>query len=166
MFKNLYKKIIITLIIVIFSLNFTKPVYAFNFNFFNKLLNKQETKELKSIKNFPQVNNRQPKYTMWVLATAYSSDVGQTDDSPCIPAMSRFNLCEYYNKYQVNDTIAANFLPLGAKVKLPDIYGDRIITVRDRMNKRYNGTVKIDIWMPNREQAIKFGVRWIKMEVF
>jgi 3D (Asp-Asp-Asp) domain-containing protein len=34
------------------------------------------------------------------------------------------------------------------------------------MNARYNGKMRIDIWMPSREEAIEFGAQWIEMEVY
>lgn len=87
-----------------------------------------------------------------VLMTAYNSEVSQTDGSPCITATG-FNVC----KHGIEDTIAANFLKFGTKVKIPALYGDRIFIVRDRMNKRY--TNKVDIWMKNKSDALKFGVK-------
>ena len=96
--------------------------------------------------------------TYSVVATAYSSDVAQTDDTPCITA-SGYNVCNHGRE----DIIAANFLPLGAKVRMPDLYGDKIFTVEDRMNQRY--TYRIDLWKISRNDAITFGKRLVKLEV-
>lgn len=90
--------------------------------------------------------------------TAYNSDPAQTDDSPCITA-NGFNVCEHGEE----DTIAANFLKFGTKVRIPELYGDKIFTVRDRMNQRYNN--RIDVWMKDRTDAVKFGVKVAKIEV-
>lgn len=91
--------------------------------------------------------------------TAYNSEVRQTDDSPCITA-NGFNVCEH----GIEDTVATNFLPFGTKIRIPELFGDKIFTVRDRMNKRYHE--RIDIWMLNKVDALKFGVkRNIKIEV-
>ena len=90
--------------------------------------------------------------------TAYNSEVGQTDESPCITA-NGFNVCDH----GIEDTIAANFLPMGTKVKIPDLYGDRVFTVRDRMNKKHPN--RVDIWMKNRSDALKFGVRVAKIQI-
>jgi 3D (Asp-Asp-Asp) domain-containing protein len=114
---------------------------------------------------FPVSGDINPRQTAWVTMTAYSSEVGQTDDTPCIPAMHTYNLCENYENTGAQDTIAANFLPLGTKVRFPDLYGDKIFTVRDRMNKRY-GWGRGDFWMPERTDAIKFGVQQVKMEIY
>lgn len=90
--------------------------------------------------------------------TAYNSEAGQTDDSPCITA-NGFNVC----KHGVEDTIAANFLPFGTKVKIPDLFGDRVFVVRDRMNKKHPN--RVDVWMQERSDAIKFGVKVAKIQV-
>jgi len=90
--------------------------------------------------------------------TAYNSEPGQTDNSPCVTA-NGFNLCEH----GIEDTVAANFLPFGAKVRIPDLYGSRIFTVRDRMNARYQN--RMDIWMASKDDAIQFGVKKARIEV-
>lgn len=98
------------------------------------------------------------KSTSVHVITAYNSEVGQTDDSPCITA-NGFNVC----KHGVEDTIAANFLKMGTKVKIPELYGDRVFVVRDRMNKKHPN--RVDIWMKDRSSAIKFGVKTAKIQV-
>ena len=97
--------------------------------------------------------------TAFYEVTAYTSDVNQCDSDPCHTAMG-FNLCTY----GIEDTIAANFLPFGAKVRMPELFGDRIFIVRDRMNSRY--TDRIDVWLKNNEQAKHFGVKMVKVEIF
>ncbi|QQG52390.1 MAG: 3D domain-containing protein [Candidatus Falkowbacteria bacterium] len=92
------------------------------------------------------------------VMTAYNSEPGQTDNSPCITA-NGFNVCEHGEE----DTIAANFLKFGTKVRIPELFGDRVFVVRDRMNKRHAD--RVDIWMNNRSDAIKFGIKTAKIEV-
>jgi 3D (Asp-Asp-Asp) domain-containing protein len=92
------------------------------------------------------------------VMTAYNSEAGQTDDSPCITA-NGFNVCEH----GVEDTIAANFLKIGTKVRIPELFGDRVFIVRDRMNQRHAD--RVDVWMKNRTDALKFGVKVAKIEV-
>ena len=84
--------------------------------------------------------------------TAYNSEVAQCNDQPCITA-NGFNVCEH----GVEDTIAANFLTFGTKVKIPSLFGDRIFVARDRMNQRY--PERVDVWMLEKPDAIQFGVR-------
>lgn len=131
---------------------------------------------------FPVAEDRPPVRTLTVIATAYSSDPNQTDSTPCSPAMWKYDLCEQYLVYGQENTIAANFLPLGTKVKFPELYGDKVFVVRDRMNSRYNyekiGYYRIDFYkaaateegtMDNptaKKKAIDFGIkRGLKMEV-
>lgn len=92
------------------------------------------------------------------VITAYNSEAAQTDSSPCITA-NGFNVC----KHGIEDTIAANFLKMGTKVRIPDLYGDRVFVVRDRMNPKHPN--RVDIWMKDRASAIKFGVKTVKIEV-
>lgn len=116
------------------------------------------------VDSFPMAEDREPVRTLWVVATAYSSDVYQTDDTPCIPA-NGYDLCKHYEKFGYGNTIAANFLPLETQVKLPELFGDQVFIVRDRMNERY-GPGRIDVWMPTREEAKQFGVKYLQMEQF
>lgn len=105
----------------------------------------------------------EPKQIIKVLATAYSSTPDQTDATPCATATG-YDLCESYAKYGSANTIAANFLPLHTVVKIPELYGDELFVVRDRMNERFYK--KIDLWMPTRSQAIRFGIKYVTIEVY
>ncbi len=90
--------------------------------------------------------------------TAYNSEVAQTDDDPCTTA-NGFNLCQHGEE----DSIAANFLKFGTKVKIPELFGDRVFVVRDRMNSRY--TSRVDVWMKDHSQAVTFGVKVATIQV-
>ncbi len=94
-----------------------------------------------------------------ISMTAYTSDVAQTDDTPCITA-SGLDVCER----NMENVVAANFLPLGTRVKIPELYGDRIFYVEDRMNARYN--YKMDVWMKDYDDAKAFGLKYVTIEVF
>lgn len=107
------------------------------------------------INTLPEVESKKPKMVRWVTVTAYSSTVDQTDDTPFITANG---------KYVYDGLIAANFLYFGTKVKFPDYFGDKIFTVDDRMNEKYY--YHLDIWMPGREQAKEFGVKYLKVEIY
>lgn len=94
------------------------------------------------------------KRTMIIPVTAYSSTVDQCDSTPFITASGT----------HVRDgIIATNYLPIGTKVRFPDIYGDKIFVVEDRMNARFY--YKADIWMETRSQAGAWGLKHLKMEV-
>lgn len=101
----------------------------------------------------------QPSRIMTVPVTAYNSLPEQTDSTPCITA-NGFDLC----KNDTQNIIAANFLPFGTKVRFPDYDPDTIYTVQDRMNARYY--YRADIWMKTRPEAIQFGIRNLKMEIY
>lgn len=92
------------------------------------------------------------------VITAYNSEVGQTDDDPCTTA-NGYNLC----KNNQEDSIAANFLKFGTKVRIPELFGDRVFVVRDRMNTRH--ATRVDVWMKKHSDAIKFGLKTAKIEV-
>jgi 3D (Asp-Asp-Asp) domain-containing protein len=109
--------------------------------------------------HLPQNKGLEAKYSVNTVITAYTSEVGQTDDSPCITA-SGFNVC----KHGQEDTVAINGYKMGTKVRFPDLFGDRVFVVRDRMNARY-GSGHVDVWMLSKADAKKFGVKVAKMEV-
>ena len=89
-----------------------------------------------------------------IIVTAYSSTVDQCDASPFITAMG---------SHVRDGIVASNFLPFGAKVRFPDMYGDKIFVVEDRMAKK--NSYKIDIWMETRAEAMQFGVRRLTVEI-
>ena len=105
-------------------------------NYNQEKIEKIEIKEIKEI----------IKYTSTNTITAYNSEKEQCDDSPCITA-NGFNVCEH----GIEDTIATNALKFGTKVRIPELFGDRIFIVRDRMNKRYDDS--IDVWMKRKIDA-------------
>ena len=97
-----------------------------------------------------------PSRTKRVVVTAYNSEVGQTDNSPFTTAFGT----------QVRDgIIATNDLPRGTMVRFPEVFGTKVFTVEDRMNRRYTGTGRADIWMVKKTDAIKFGARRLTMEI-
>ena len=106
---------------------------------------------------FP-IYKAQPTQSIEIPISAYNSMPSQTDGDPCIAA-SGYNLC-YHNTENV---IATNFLPLGAKVQIPELFGDTTFTVVDRMNSRYYH--RADIWMKSYSDAIKFGVKTARVDI-
>lgn len=107
---------------------------------------------------FPVAAQIPARYSTYVTATAYNSEVGQTDDTPCHTA-NGFNVCEH----GYENIVATNNLPLGTRVRFPDLHGDRIFYVMDRMNPRY--TSRVDFWMKEKKDAKSFGKRSVRMEV-
>ena len=98
-----------------------------------------------------------PDKAVEVVMTAYTSTPDQTDDTPFIAASG---------KRVYDGMIAANWLPFGTKIKIPELYGNKIFTVDDRMNSRY-GYGRMDIWLDTtKAEARKFGVKRLVVEIF
>lgn len=161
------QKYILSSIIVIFLYTIFAPIDVIfaqkNNSMFNALISNENSVEEKynpnEFKNkFPIINNTKPRYTNYIMATAYNSEIGQTDDTPCHTA-NGFNVCEH----GYENIIATNNLPLGTKVRFPDLHGNKIFYVMDRMNARY--TTRVDFWMKSKKDAKNFGIKRIKMEV-
>ena len=90
-----------------------------------------------------------------MVITAYSSTVWQTDSDPFITASG--------NKVR-EGIVANNLLSFGTKVRLPELYGDRVFTVQDRMHRR-KGYYHLDIWFPSYTEAVNFGAKRTYVEV-
>ena len=94
------------------------------------------------------------KGVVTTTVTAYSSEVAQTDDTPYITASGT----------RVRQgVVAANWLPIGTKVKIPDLFGDQVFVVEDRMHSRH--TNRLDVWFPTRAEAVQFGARKTQIEI-
>lgn len=105
--------------------------------------------------HLPEAESRGPSYTITVTATAYNSIPNQTDDTPFITASGT---------HVRSGVIAANFLPIGTRVRIPEEFGDQIFVVEDRMNARY--TKRLDVWMEDISEARAFGVKPVTIEVY
>lgn len=103
------------------------------------------------VNDSPIVDNNK---TVEVTITAYSSRVGETDEDPYTTAAGTTVR---------TGVIAANWLPFGTKVRIPDIFGDQVFTVEDRMARKHNN--KLDVWFPNTRDALRFGVRRTRVEI-
>ena len=92
---------------------------------------------------------------MKVVITGYSSSIGETDDTPQITAAGT----------TVRDGIVANNgLPMGTKIKIPELYGDEVFVVEDRMNWK-KGNYHVDIWFPSYLEAKTFGAKRTYIEI-
>jgi 3D (Asp-Asp-Asp) domain-containing protein len=90
-----------------------------------------------------------------VVVTAYSSTVWQTDDTPYITASGA---------YVREGIVANNLFPLGTKIKIPEIFGDQVFVVEDRMNPK-KSYYHIDVWFPSYSEALNFGAKRTYIEV-
>ncbi len=90
-----------------------------------------------------------------MVITAYSSTVWETDDTPFITASGS----------TVKEGIVANnLLSFGTEIRIPEIYGDKIFVVEDRMHQR-KGYYHLDIWFPEHWQAKNFGAKNAYVEI-
>ena|SRR3989338_3794299 len=105
----------------------------------------------------PSSSLPEPKITrtVKVMVTAYSSSVFETDSTPHITAAGT----------HVRDGIIANnLLPFGTKIRLPELYGDKVFVVEDRMNQK-KGLYHFDIWFSSYGEALNFGAKTTYLEV-
>jgi 3D (Asp-Asp-Asp) domain-containing protein len=93
--------------------------------------------------------------TVNVVITAYSSSSWETDGNPFITASG---------EWVKDGVIANNLLPFGTKVRIPELYGDKIFVVEDRMHWR-KGYYHIDIWFPSYWEALNFGTKRTYIEI-
>jgi len=90
-----------------------------------------------------------------VVITAYSSTTWQTDDTPFITASG---------SYVEDGIVANNLLPFGTRIRIPELYGDKIFIVEDRMHSR-KGNYHVDVWFEDLAQAKDFGAQTTYIEV-
>lgn len=161
-YKIVERALIITVLVLTFQFTCPHIVHAQEIQASNELgpvfvqiVSEKNMTEKIEPNALPEVENREPKMVRWVTVTAYSSTVDQCDSTPFITAS---------NKHVYDGLVAANFLYFGTKVKFPDYFGDKVFTVDDRMNKKYNS--RMDVWFHTREQAKQFGVRYLKVEIY
>lgn len=103
-------------------------------------------------------SNPESQYTqkiIEVVVTAYSSSPWETDDSPYITAAGTW----------VREGIVANNkYPFGTEIRIPEIYGEKIFVVEDRMSWK-KGEYHIDIWFPSYWEALNFGAKRTYIEI-
>ncbi len=110
-----------------------------------------------SLLGVSEPNNPEPKVVkkIRVMVTAYSSTPSETDDTPFITAAGT----------SVRDGIIANNkYPFGTKIRIPELYGDKIFVVEDRLHYKTSGYL-VDIWFPSRQDALNFGAKITYIEI-
>ncbi|GEM_PF-2577250 len=112
----------------------------------------------------PLVTNHLSKIgpaTYTIDTTAYTSSVEECDDDPFVTADGSTTH---------DGIVAANFLPFNTKVRIPELFGDKIFEVHDRMNTKYNDRAKyrprVDVWMEKKGDMRQFGYKpMVKLEI-
>ena len=92
---------------------------------------------------------------MKVIVTAYSSTVEQTDDTPFITASGK------RVKWGI---VANNKYSFGTKIRIPELFGEEIFIIEDRMHQRKKDN-HIDIWFSSYQKAKNFGAKKTYIEV-
>jgi len=90
-----------------------------------------------------------------VIVTAYSSTPWETDGSPYTTASGA---------WVEEGIIANNMLAFGTKVRMPELFGDKVFVVQDRMSWR-KGDYHVDIWFPSYWEALNFGAKRTYIEI-
>lgn len=105
----------------------------------------------------PNPANPEPEkvWKMRVVVTAYSSTPWETDGNPFLTAAGT---------WVKEGIVANNMLPFGTKIKIPELYGDKVFVVEDRMSWAKDNH-HIDIWFPDYWQALSFGVKRTYIEI-
>lgn len=160
-FSGLYRKFIGSKIIlspavlaVLFTSIFSMPISAAESIDLRNAIWTQSWVPAEFINILP-VAKEKPRRVMYVTVTAYSSTPDQTDDTPFIAASG---------KHVFDGMVAANFLRLGTRVRFPDYFGNKSFFVEDRMHERFSD--RMDVWMETREEALEFGIRRLKVEIY
>jgi len=97
--------------------------------------------------------------TVKMVITAYSSAWEETTGIPGKPGVITAS-----GKHVEDGIIANNMLPFGTKIRIPELYGDKVFIVQDRMHRR-KGLYHVDIWMPEKQLAKNFGAKITEIEV-
>lgn len=153
--KNLAEKALLSLIMVVVILLLTLKVKARDDFDLARQITNLHIIEQTALLPLAEPPAPQVASTMNVIVTAYSSTVMETDDTPFITACGE----------PVGDGIVANnYLPFGTQIRLPELFGDKIFVVKDRMHWK-KGNYHIDIWFASRVEALAFGAQNTRIEI-
>lgn len=120
----------------------------------NKPVRKWNKIDAPDLETKAQTSDEPAVRTVRVPITAYTSDPAECDSTPFTTA----------NGTRVYDgVVAANFLPFGTRIRIPQYFGDKVFEVHDRMNARY--TQRVDIWMLKKVDARAWGLKNVTIEI-
>lgn len=117
------------------------------------------------------VETKEPKIELAVIresfrqVTAYNvGDIYQTDDTPCIGAYTKVNLCDEIAKG--TRVCAANFVPKQTMLRIFTKDGQSFeCVVWDRMHSRFSTRVDIAMGPSEKSQAKQFGRQTLKVQI-
>ncbi len=148
-------------IVVIISLFVVGGNLFSSFGQNNKEIIKEDSKFMFSEESFLVASSNPNNPPLEVISefetviTAYSSTPEQTDSTPFITAS---------NKRVEDGIVANNYFPFGTKIRIPELYGDKVFVVEDRMNSR-KSVYQFDVWHSDHKEAVDFGAQKTKIEV-
>jgi 3D (Asp-Asp-Asp) domain-containing protein len=149
-------KIGLIFLLILTGILFEFPLEAENSNILPKESEKVVISQGNSVLRISSPNNPEKEpIRILAIVTAYSSTPWETDEDPHVTASGK----------PVRDGIVANnLLPFGTKIKIPEIFGDKIFVVEDRM-KRGKSKYQFDVWFENYFEALKFGAKRTYVEI-
>lgn len=142
-----YKLVLLSIILLLPLVMFLKATPLSNQDVFENVT----TSQIEPLETTIELYSLDDKTTF----TGYSLSVDETDENPCVGAGNN-NLCELRPilKEEGRTICASRDLPLDTVIYIDGI-GECII--KDRMNKRYKGTNRVDILFDSKQEAINFG---------
>jgi 3D (Asp-Asp-Asp) domain-containing protein len=149
-------KIRVFFLLILTGILFEFPLEAENSNILPKEPEKIVFSQGNSVFGISNPNNPQKEpLRIFAIVTAYSSTPWETDEDPHITASGT----------KVREGIVANnLLPFKTKIRIPEIFGDKIFIVEDRMSWEKD-LHQFDIWFPDYWEALNFGVKKTYVEI-
>lgn len=149
----------LSLFVLLGIFGFLFPIYGDEETGPSKIINSEDYFILSGNTFSPNINPLEPRVKIIkrirVIVTGYSSSIDETDQDPEITASGK----------KVRDGICANnLLPFHTKIRLPELFGNKIFSVEDRMSSN-KSLYHIDIWFPSKEEALKFGAKFTYLEI-
>jgi len=109
-------------------------------------------------KTLPEIKVKQyrVKKAFYTTVTAYSSSPDETSGDPFITASGD----------RTGDGVMAHqYLPFGTKVRFPELFGEKIFIIKDRLHEKHTSPYHFDMWMQSKTEAKAWGARQIKVEI-
>jgi 3D (Asp-Asp-Asp) domain-containing protein len=108
--------------------------------------------------NLPIITNRQFEVTktIYTTVTAYSSSVDECGIDPFTMASG---------ERVFDGAIAHQYLPFNTKVRFPEVFGEKIFVVKDRLGPQFTSYYHVDMWVHSKAEAKAWGARVVKMEI-
>jgi len=109
-------------------------------------------------KKLPELSSKQfeVKKTFWTTVTAYSSSPDETSGDPFVTASG---------DRTTSGVLAHQYLPFGTKVRFPEVFGDKIFVVKDRLHEKHTSEFLFDMWVHSKAEAKAWGAKILKVEV-